>query len=92
MAKVRVNKTFSMPLSDVRQGLENLGKGLQSEHGLNYSWKGENRVEFTHKSAKGFVQIDGNELVLELKLSMLFAAMAPIVKKHIEELASEHIW
>lgn len=91
MAKVKITKTFTMPLDEVREGLEKIGKGLEAEHGLKYSWKHDDRVEFTHKSVKGFVEIQGNELLLELKLSMMFAAMAPVVKKRITEMADEHI-
>lgn len=91
MAKVKLSKSFTMSLDEVREGIQKLADGLQEQQGMKYEWKGSDRIEFSHKSAKGFLQIEGNELVLELKLSMLYAAMASTVKKKITELADEHV-
>ena len=59
--------------------------------GMNYQWEGQDRIVFNHKSGKGFVEIRGNELVLELKLGMMYAAMAPVVKSKITALANEYV-
>jgi putative polyhydroxyalkanoate system protein len=78
-------------MADVREGIDKLGQSLQAEHGLLYTWQSADRVEFKHKMAKGFLVIESEQLVLELKLSMFYAAMAPIVKKRIVELADEFV-
>jgi putative polyhydroxyalkanoate system protein len=91
MSKVQLKKTFTMTLDEVREGLEKLGAGLKKAQGMNYQWESQDRIVFTHKSGKGFVEIRGNELVLELKLGMMYAAMAPMVKNKITDLANEHI-
>jgi hypothetical protein len=51
----------------------------------------DDRVEFKHKSASGFIQIEAEQIVLKMKLSMLYAAMAPVVKARINELADQYI-
>ena len=91
MAKIKIQKTFTLPVEEVRAGLEKIGQGLKDEHGLNYQWVNDKRVEFTHKSVKGFVDINDNDIVLQLKLGMLYAAMAPVVKKRIAEMADKYI-
>ena len=80
-----------MPLHEVREGVEKLGQGLQKEHGLKYRWESDCRVSFNHKAAKGFIEIQGNKLVLELKLGMLYVAMAPVVRKKLMEFADEYL-
>lgn len=91
MAKIELTKTFTNDLDEIRAGIERLGHDLKVEHKLNYSWVNDNRVEFKHKSASGYIQIEGDVLVLKMKLSMLYAAMAPVVKKRIAELSDKYI-
>ena len=91
MSKVVVRKPFTMDLTEVRTGLEKLAQGLANEQGMKYQWKGDDRVEFSHKTAKGFIEIQGSELLLELKLSLLYAAMSSVVKNKIIALADEYI-
>ncbi len=91
MSKVSLTREFTIPLQEVREGVEKLGKGLEDEHGLKYQWEGEDRVSFNHKAAKGFIEIRGNKVVLELKLGMLYVTMAPIIKKRLTEFADEHL-
>lgn len=91
MSKVQLKKKFTMSLDEVREGLEKLGAGLKETYGMDYQWEGKNRVSFSHKSGKGHVEIQGNELVLEIKLGMMYMAMAPMVKKRITELADEYV-
>lgn len=91
MATIQLKKAFTMSLVEVREGLEKLGAGLKEAQGMEYHWEGENKVAFSHKSGKGHVEIKGKEVVLELKLGMLYSAMAPMVKSKLTELADEYI-
>ncbi len=91
MSKVQLKKKFTMTLDEVHEGLEKLGAGLKESFGMDYKWEGKNRVSFSHKYGKGHVDIQGNELVLEIKLGMMYMAMAPMVKKRITELADEYV-
>lgn len=91
MAKVKLIKKFTMELDQVRKGMQDIADHLASEEGMKYSWANEDRLEFTHKTGKGSLQIAGQELELELKISMLYAAAAPIVKKKIMAFADEYI-
>jgi len=91
MSKIHLQKTFTMTLDEVREGLERLGEGLKQAQGMNYRWENENKVSFSHKSGSGSVEIKGSEIVLDLKLGLMYSAMAPMVKKKITELADEYI-
>jgi putative polyhydroxyalkanoate system protein len=91
MAKIEVTKNYSDDITAIREGIEKLGQDLQREHKLNYTWVNDDRVEFKHKSASGFIQIEAEQIVLKMKLSMLYAAMAPVVKARINELADQYI-
>lgn len=91
MAKVKLSKPFTMDLEQVRKGMQDIADHLSSEEGMKYSWASEDRLEFSHKTGKGSLHIAGQELVLELKISMLYAAAAPVVKKKIMAFADEYI-
>lgn len=91
MASIHLKKAFTMSLAEVREGLEKLGAGLKQAQGMEYRWEGENKVTFSHKSGKGYIAIQGKEIVLELKLGIMYSAMAPMVKKKLTELADEYI-
>ena len=91
MSKIHLKKKFTMTLDEVHEGLEKLGAGLKEAYGMEYEWQGKNRVNFHHKSGKGHIEIHGNELVLDLKLGLMYSAMAPVVKRRITELADEYV-
>lgn len=91
MAKVSVTKKFTMSLDEVKQGMENIVQQLASEHGMKYTWKDDYHVEFSHKTGKGMLHVEGDALILELKISMLYSAAAPVVKKQIHAFADQYI-
>ena len=91
MSKVSINRTFTMPVEEVKQGMQTLAEGLKAEHGMQYDWAGDNEVKFKHKAGQGSLKIVGNELQLLIKIPMLFAATAPILKKKINTWADENI-
>lgn len=91
MATIHFKKTFTMSHDEVRQGIEKLGQALQKDQGMSYQWENDNKAVFQHKAAKGFVAIKGNEVQLELKLGMLYSAMAPLIKSKISEMADKYI-
>ena len=91
MSKIYLTKPFTMTLEEVREGLEKLGGGLKESYGMDYKWDGKNKVIFKHKAGRGHVEIRGNELVLDLKLGIMYAAMAPVIKKRITEMADEYV-
>lgn len=91
MAKVKITKKFTMSIDEVRAGMQDISQRLADEQGMKYSWVGDDRVEFSHKTGKGSLQIKGSELLLELKIGMLYSATAPMVKKKISEFADTYI-
>jgi putative polyhydroxyalkanoate system protein len=91
MAKISMTRGFTMQKDEVRKGMEMIGERLHSEHGMKYSWEGEDRVNFSHKAGKGFLEIRDNAVVLELHLGLLYSAMAPVVKKHLLDFADQYI-
>lgn len=91
MATIKVNKTFTMSIEQVRLGIEKLGEQLQKEQGMKYSWESENKALFQHKAAKGFICIKEDCVELELKMGMLYSAMAPLLKSKIQEMADQYI-
>ncbi len=91
MAKVKVSKPFTMTVEDVRRGMQDIANHLAQEEGMKYQWKNDDCLTFTHKTGKGSLTIEGQELFLELKISMLYAAAAPMVKKKVLEFADQYI-
>ena len=91
MSRIHLTKKFTMTLEEVRVGLEKLGAGLQESYGMEYKWEGKNKVAFKHKAGHGHVEIRGDELVLDLKLGLMYSAMSSMVKKRITELADEYV-
>lgn len=91
MANINIKKAFTMPVDDVRQGIEKMAASLKKDQGMNYSWVSEDRVEFSHKTGKGSLAIEGDELVMQLKIGLLYSAVAPIVKQKIQNYADKHI-
>lgn len=91
MATIKLNKKFTMPIEQVREGIDKLGESLQKEQGMNYHWESDNKALFKHKAAKGFICIKDDCVELELKMGMLYAAMAPLLKSKIQEMADQYI-
>ena len=91
MAKVKVSKPFTMQIEDVRRGMQDIADHLAREEGMKYQWKDDNCLSFSHKTGKGSLRIEGQALILELKISMLYAAAAPVVKKKVLAFADEYI-
>lgn len=91
MATIKLNKKFTMPVEQVREGIEKLGESLQKEQGMKYRWESDNKALFQHKTAKGFICIKDDCVELELKVGLLFSAMAPLLKSKIEEMANQYI-
>lgn len=92
MATIKVNKAYTMPMDELKQGIEKLGENLKAENGLEYHWETEQKVSLKHKAGKGDLKIEADQVVLQLKLGMLYSAMAPMIKKRIVELADELIY
>ncbi len=92
MAKVEVNKTFTMSIEEVTKGMQEMAESLASEHGMNYRWEGDSEISFKHKAGKGSLKIVGQELRLSIKLSMMYSAMAPVIKKRIVDWSEEYIY
>lgn len=91
MATIEYGKPFTMTQDEVRLGIEKLAQNLKQDQGMEYRWENENKVSVKHKAAKGFVEIRGNEVYLELKLGLLFSAMAPMFRSKIKEVADKYI-
>jgi putative polyhydroxyalkanoate system protein len=91
MANINIKKAFTMPVDEVRKGIEKMAASLKKEQGMSYAWVSEDRVEFSHKTGKGSLAIEGGELVMQLKIGLLYSAVAPMVKQKIQNYADKHI-
>ncbi|MCK5881724.1 MAG: polyhydroxyalkanoic acid system family protein [Sinobacterium sp.] len=91
MSKVSIIRPFTIDIDEVKVGMQTLADGLKSEHGMVYEWVSETEISFKHKSGKGNLKVVGDEMHLNLKLTIFYAAMAPIVKKRINDWADEYI-
>lgn len=91
MSKVSITRQFTMPVEDVKSGMQTLSDGLKKDHGMHYEWVSDTQISFKHKAGKGDIHIEGDEVHLNLKLSMLYAAMAPVVRKRVNDWADEYI-
>ena len=79
-----------MSKEEVTDGLEALASKLQQKQGIAYHWQGD-KVVFSHKAGKGSIEVVGQDVILKLKLGLLYAAMAPAIKKQIQIYADHHI-
>lgn len=91
MATVKINKPFTMSLDEVKKGMEEIAEHLKTDQGMKYRWASEEKIEFSHKSGKGSLQIRGQELLLELKIGLLYSAAAPLIKAKVKQFADEYI-
>ena len=91
MATIKISKKFTMPVEQVREGIDKLGESLQKEQGMQYHWENNTKAVFQHKAAKGFVCINIDCVDLELKMGLLYSAMAPLLKSKIQEMADAYI-
>lgn len=91
MSDIHIERTFTMPVDELKQGIEKLAQQLQSEHGLKYQWDNDSQVSFQHKAAKGQVQISGDTVQLTFKLGLLYKPMAGVIRSQINALADEHL-
>lgn len=92
MATINLEKQFTMPLDEVRKGIEKIANSLENDQGMKWSWQNEDAIEFSHKAGKGTLAIAGDKLVMQLKIGMLYAAVAPVVKKKVQDYADKHIY
>lgn len=91
MSDIHIEKSFTMSLDELKQGIEKLAQQLQSEHGLQYQWDNDNQVSFKHKAAKGKVEIVGDVVQLSFKLGLLYKPMAGMIKSQINTLADKYV-
>ena len=91
MSKVSINRAFTIGLDEVKTSMQTLADDLKSEHGMQYEWASDTELNFKHKSGKGSIKVVDNEIHLNLKLSLLYAAMAPVVRSRINDWADEYI-
>jgi len=91
MATIQFEKPFAMSPEEVRAGIEKLGQSLQQQQGIQYRWENDDRVVFQHKAAKGYIQIHAAKVELEIKVGMLYSAMAPMMRSKIKEVADKYI-
>ena len=91
MTTINVEKKFTMPIEDVRKGMEKIAKSLEQGQGMTWQWDNEDCVSFSHKAGKGTLFIEGDKLLMQIKMGILFAAVAPMIKKKVEAYAAKHI-
>lgn len=91
MASIEIKKAYTMSKTEITEGLEALAKKLQKKQGIQYQWENDEKIAFKHKAAKGSIVIKETEIVLQLKLGILYAAMAPMFKKQIQSYADQYI-
>ncbi|MGZ8689442.1 MAG: polyhydroxyalkanoic acid system family protein [Aeromicrobium sp.] len=67
MADIEINRAHGMTLERARDALDAALIELGKEHGLTYSWDG-NEVSFKVKGAQGSGTVDGTHIHIEIHL------------------------
>ena len=90
MAKFTLSKPYTMPVEDVREAAEGLAAQLAAEHGVRPRWSGDS-VSMQGSGVDGTVDFSGGTIDISVKLGMMTAMFAPVLKKQMQRYLDEHI-
>ena len=90
MSTIRIERQYRQSTTELREGLETLGKRFSEEFDVKYEWRGQ-RVEFKRSGVSGFIEYDDTTVRLEMKLGLMFAPFASKVRNQLETYVDEHV-
>lgn len=90
MAKFTISKPYTMPVEEVREAAEGLASQLEAEHGVKSRWRGDT-VQIKGKGVEGEMDFADGVIEISVKLGMMTAMFAPVMKKEMQRYLDKYV-
>ena len=90
MATIHIKRKHNLDHETVRNEVQDLAEKLSKDLAASYQWKGD-RLVFKRSGANGHIDISGNEVEVEIKLSMLLTPLKGTVEKTVTTYLDERL-
>lgn len=91
MSAFRLKKAHSMSREELRDTARALADRLESQHGLQARWHGEDVVAITGSGLDGCLSINDDEIEISVKLGLLVSAFKGKLQAEIQRYLDENI-
>ena len=91
MAKFTISKPYTMPIENVREAAEGLATQLEKEHGVKSQWRGDHHVHIKGKGVEGEMDFADGVIDISVKLGMMTAMFAPVMKKEMQRYLDKYV-
>jgi putative polyhydroxyalkanoate system protein len=83
MSRITVEREHTLGKEAARAKAEQIAERLASDFGVQSQWQGDT-LELTHSGANGSIEVGDDKVTVDLRLSMLLAAMSGMIRQRIE--------
>ncbi|MCG6937371.1 MAG: polyhydroxyalkanoic acid system family protein [Gammaproteobacteria bacterium] len=90
MATIHIKRKHHLDNETVRNEVQNLADKLSKDLSATYSWQGD-RLVFKRSGASGHIDISGNDVEVEIKLSLVLAPLKGTVEKTVTNYLDERL-
>lgn len=89
MSDISIRRKHGKTRAEARAAAEHLAAELKEEFDLNYAWHGE-VMHFKRSGVAGELTLDGDDVVLNIRLGFLLAAFKPSVEREVHKFFDEN--
>jgi putative polyhydroxyalkanoate system protein len=82
LSNIDIRIAHSYPIGRARKQAERVAKQLKERYALDYAWSGDT-LEFAHQGVTGAVDVTPTEVVVRVRLGLLFSFLKPQIEKQI---------
>jgi putative polyhydroxyalkanoate system protein len=82
MSNIDIRISHSISLGRARKQAERVAKQLKERYALDYAWSGDT-LEFAHQGVTGALDVTPTEVVVRVRLGLLFSFLKPQIEKQI---------
>lgn len=90
MASFKLRKPYTMPVNKVREAARGLAEQLEAEHGVRPQWRGDS-VRISGKGVEGEMDFADGVIDISVKMGMMTAVFAPVLKREMQRYLDEHV-
>ncbi|MEG3753722.1 polyhydroxyalkanoic acid system family protein [Psychromonas arctica] len=90
MALIHTTRDHNLPISVLKQKIDNIAAELATEYQLTSEWE-DNCLFFRRKGASGSIEIDAQSLELNLTLGALFKVAKNDIESKINKMLDTHL-
>jgi len=90
MALIHITRDHNLPISVLKQKIDNIAAELATEYQLTSEWE-DNCLFFRRKGASGSIEIDAQSLELNLTLGALFKVAKNDIESKINKMLDTHL-